>query len=653
MEIQRALEEFSISTKDQAELAVVNDLELMTAEAFELPEFTPKQRAIIECDEEKRILVEAGPGTGKTAVACSRVAQLIETFHVSSAKILLVSFTRTAVKELKDRIESFASDPVNVAGLKIVTLDSFTWQVVRGLGSGTDEDLFRSYDSNIQGFINMIYDAQEDLLDHLVEFEHVVIDESQDLVGLRAELCLALIGVLSEECGVTIFADSAQAIYGFTSDYGSGSKKHASTLVESIRGGESAEFDQTELNEIHRTSDENLTHLFAEGRKRLIGKKEGSTKCWKEMKALVRLCAHGEVGHVTGQDLDGKSDHLVLFRTRAEVLQSSSYLWTKGIAHKLRMSGIQARVHPWLARVFHSFEEDFIGPDDFMERWMNHVHEGGADDAFKLLGKFAGDRAERVRVRRIREMAGRDRPPLEFLVDESELNGSVLGTIHASKGREANTVHLMLPPDKFVEREKQYRLSGSELAEEERVLFVGATRARNILRVGVGVNLYASRLPSGRVFRAVKKYKNARQIEIGLSSDLDYSSLAAATRDIAEVESIQDWLWENRNGITSLSTEYDFELKKSRLVAEDGKFTICSMSISYVQDLFAVARKLDGLHRPSSAIKNLRMVGVTSVVIPEAERDNLHAPWRQSGILLAPVLSGFPLVFFNKWDRKS
>ena len=41
-------------------------------------------------------LVAAGPGTGKTAVACQRVAYLVDE-GVPPSRILLVSFTRTAV----------------------------------------------------------------------------------------------------------------------------------------------------------------------------------------------------------------------------------------------------------------------------------------------------------------------------------------------------------------------------------------------------------------------------------------------------------------------------------------------------------------------------------------------------------------------------
>ena len=49
------------------------------------------------------MLVLAGPGSGKTSVLISRLQQLTERQHVDPQKILVVTFTRAAAKEMKDR----------------------------------------------------------------------------------------------------------------------------------------------------------------------------------------------------------------------------------------------------------------------------------------------------------------------------------------------------------------------------------------------------------------------------------------------------------------------------------------------------------------------------------------------------------------------
>lgn len=624
-----------------------NDPVVACQPSVEFLEFNREQLVIVECDEDAAMLIEAGPGTGKTAVACSRVGHLIEKIGLSASKILLVSFTRTAVRELRDRIEIFASDPKAVAGVKIVTLDSFTWQVVRGLGDKGEEELFKSYEENIEGFVQMLNDGDPDLLDHLSELEHVVIDESQDMVGPRADLCLALIEALSPECGVTIFADSAQAIYGFTDDLAGSTHERGTTLVHRVRLKETRPFEETELDRVHRTADKKLVRLFSEGRKRLLGVSESSFDSWKEMKKLISECAHGTVGYAKDQNLDGKSDHLVLFRSRAEVLLASSYLWGDGIAHKLRMSRIQTRVHPWLARMFWDFEDDYIDLNGFRARWTERISPGVDENVFAVLRRIAGDGVDRVSVRRLRSIAGRDRPPIEFLVDETELAGPVLGTIHASKGREANTVHLMLPPDTFMEGTGKNEKSGAEIAEEERVLFVGATRARETLRVGKGDRLFASRLESGRVFKGVRNNSKARQVEIGLLIDLDRASLASSSRPLDEVKENQEWFWAHRFDCVELYTEYDFHLRRIVLFRKEDDRELGFMSDLFAKDLFEIADRVKDANRPGKTTRHIRMIGSSTVVIPESMRTSLHSPWRHSGIVLAPVLTGFPMVYFN------
>ena len=56
------------------------------------------QERVIKAPPGNRVLVHAGPGTGKTAVACARVAHLIDGKEIEPSRIWLISFTRTAVK---------------------------------------------------------------------------------------------------------------------------------------------------------------------------------------------------------------------------------------------------------------------------------------------------------------------------------------------------------------------------------------------------------------------------------------------------------------------------------------------------------------------------------------------------------------------------
>ena len=161
-------------------------------------------------------LVIAGPGAGKSAVACQRVAYLVDE-EVPPSRILLVSFTRTAVAELRDRIVSYAFAGAAARSVRILTIDSHAWSLrafdderfLKPLGDG-------SYDLSIERTIELFREQHPGLVEFMARLEHFLIDEAQDVTGPRADLVIEMLKTLSPICGVTILADPAQAIYGFT-----------------------------------------------------------------------------------------------------------------------------------------------------------------------------------------------------------------------------------------------------------------------------------------------------------------------------------------------------------------------------------------------------------------------------------------------------
>ena len=52
------------------------------------------------------MMLLAGPGSGKTTTMTRRVERLLETYHVNPAAILVVTFTKAAAREMKQRFEN-------------------------------------------------------------------------------------------------------------------------------------------------------------------------------------------------------------------------------------------------------------------------------------------------------------------------------------------------------------------------------------------------------------------------------------------------------------------------------------------------------------------------------------------------------------------
>src|SRR5438128_1840838 len=128
--------------------------------------FDSEQSGVILAIGSARLNVEAGPGSGKTAVACARVSNLIQD-GMDPANILLISFTRTAVQEMRDRIGTFLADPRDAAAVRIATVDSFSWRFWTGFLKDEIENAFLGYEATIAGALSLLKARPPELLDYL------------------------------------------------------------------------------------------------------------------------------------------------------------------------------------------------------------------------------------------------------------------------------------------------------------------------------------------------------------------------------------------------------------------------------------------------------------------------------------------------------
>ena len=106
------------------------------------------QQDVIEEPHDSRLLVSAGPGTGKTAIACARVSHLIDKQDLSPDRIWMISFTRTAMREIRNRIADHVEDPADAYSVKLATLDSHAWAIQSGFSK--EDRTLGSYNENIQ-----------------------------------------------------------------------------------------------------------------------------------------------------------------------------------------------------------------------------------------------------------------------------------------------------------------------------------------------------------------------------------------------------------------------------------------------------------------------------------------------------------------------
>lgn len=623
--------------------------------AARLPQDTDwdeEQRAVIEAPLTSRLLIDAGPGTGKTAVACARTAWLINK-GVEPANIWFMSFTRTAVAEIRERIRFLADDEARAVAVRITTLDSQAWHLRAGFDTEDEDELFGGYDENIESVIALLRSGDPDVADYFEGLEHLIIDEAQDLVGIRAELVETMIELLTDRCGISVFTDDAQAIYGFSADDApSGNPMGTGTFTSRVREGSRNGFSSLALKTIHRTRSESLHDIFVWTRQIVLDEDTPPRERLAKVVRQVRRAADQQVGDVQAQELEGRNDVLVLFRRRVEVLTASSFLRGEGIQHRLRMSGLPQVLQPWIGVLFWDATDPYMTQDQFLQRWENRISRDAfpAVDfvaAWEAVFALAGDRAGRLELRRLRGRLSRSRPPVQVVRPEVGCSGPILGTIHASKGREAPDVRLMMPKI----------LSGDDQEEECRVIFVGATRPRETLGVGDGYRLSGSRsLGSGRAYRLNRPQR--AQVEIGRDGDvsarLQVSPLLYPDRDKAV--SVQNLLTRcvGQDRSVKLIANRDAEFRYEICLPDDtSQIPVGAMDKQLKREMWSVGEKVSGGQRlrPGDTVHHCHLIGVSSVVLAEDDpwTHELHPPFDQTGTFLVPVVTGFPTVFFPRY----
>lgn len=583
----------------------------------------------------RRFAVEAGPGSGKTFTACARIASLIDA-GVPPTRIWVISFTNAAVAELRSRIAAFLEDPTEARDISIMTLDSLAARFRRyGDQSGAGD--LQSFEDGIQATTDLLRSGDRQLKGFVSTFEHMIVDEVQDLTSDRNELVLELIRTLPASCGVTLFLDSAQAIYGFARPSGAAAYP---LLATRVLGDPALRFEPASLTGDHRTRSEKFRLVKEDMRRRLLASETDGKSLYTEVRNLLEEFASHSGRRP--EDLIASHSAMILFRSHAELVRAATTYWDQGHNFRFRMSGGRPVLKSWIACCLAGLRSDAVlTPAEFGELWEalwpRPVEYDDWQEAWKALQTIAADGpADRVQVDRVAERLASAAPPGLAVDVVLGAGGALLSTIHGVKGREAEHVMMMLP--KFREL-----WDGPDWGEEARVLFVGATRARRSLSI-VSSRRYATRSCEGRSWSTWREV-HAR-IEIGRDADVD---------DVLSVNGLPESLPGRAEQRQRTLRELARQVTKAIAVMSGGRYELFTQSpdgaersIGFLSDDLArslrrIGRELHpgGVMLPS-AIRGLYCVDVRTVIIPEDASGDIRSRFG-----LSPVIIGFPPVFFK------
>lgn len=182
------------------------------------------QDQIIDAEPPERSIINAGPGTGKTWTLIEKIIYMINEGQVEAQNILVLCFSRSAVEVVQNRL-SCAAETGRIGyewqDVDVRTFDSFSTYMLAWIQDNHPELLPRNflleacnYNQRIKTATS-IFQRKKDML---ADYEHIIVDEVQDLVGNRAELVLAMLKGLPDTCGFTILGDSCQALYDYMTE---------------------------------------------------------------------------------------------------------------------------------------------------------------------------------------------------------------------------------------------------------------------------------------------------------------------------------------------------------------------------------------------------------------------------------------------------
>ena len=504
--------------------------------------------AVRDAGAAARLLVDAGPGTGKTQLAAYRISDLIRR-GLSPGQLLVLSLSRSAVRTLTRRLTKIETDERSVEELRhlaIRTFDAWAFRMLRLLGEQPSALLRRSHDDNIVALTKAIMGPSRDAVrERIGDRRHLIIDEFQDLPGVRGDLVIALLGLLAPRgkpgAGFTILGDPAQAIYGFAaraSGHDTSPKEYWDRVRETYGEG----LERRMLRKNFR-ADAPLAQLASELRTVLLGEGTAAEKLEIMKEKVGALPPDGNLD--PAWLASGEGSRAILTRTNAEALRvlqklaGTGHDGPPGTLH-IRTAGHANLPPPWIGAILRPFTGSVIAQSRFnlihqhlCKLWDENVRRRIAmpDEATAwrrlCIAAGVGDDATSLEIAALRS---RMSWPDAFPEDElGATDGVVVTTIHQSKGMEFDSVTVLESRSREVREGEQAPPppSPAEEAEAGSVLYVAVTRAaRSLTRLpadSIHIAPFDSAFDSGR--KRLLWWRNGWvNLETGIPGDVDPAS---------------------------------------------------------------------------------------------------------------------------------
>ena len=496
------------------------------------------QEEIIESLPSDRGIVNAGPGTGKTWTLIEKIIFMVNNELADAENILVLCFSRSAVEVIKARL-SAAAETGRIGfewqDVDVRTFDSFATAMLVWVQDNHPELLRQGfqleaydYDARIRTATSIMKKKR----DVLEDYEHIIIDEVQDLVSDRAELVLALLQSLPRTCGFTMLGDSCQSLYDYIVAENPNAISSEQFYQRIFNSFPSANYYA--LTENHRQGDD-LGMLSVPYRKAIL---TGTA----QERAHVAAGLFADIPQLSGklQDLNQaevmryiKHGTLgILTRTNGQALQISAWLRNNEIPHVLQRAIDSLALGDWISRLFYSYENETIDEATFIAKHLAVFPEINYEVAKErwaaLVSTQHGEAKSRYEISDLLSgLLHNAKEPSLYQSNADRQHAITVSNIHRAKGKEFDFVIVI---DDVIEAMADPE---NEDILEHKVCYVALTRPKKKLeRVGIpeqDKKIYITKNvdQSKRCAKAgIRKTLRISHFEVGNDTDLDMRSLA-------------------------------------------------------------------------------------------------------------------------------
>ncbi|WP_405724801.1 UvrD-helicase domain-containing protein [Streptomyces sp. NBC_01537] len=457
----------------------------MTSPDLEEHCLTLDQQLVVDQPWDARVLVTAGAGSGKTHTLVRRLDALVDREELEAAEILVLSFSRAAVRELRERIDRHGDAARRV---RAQTFDSWAASLLARAypetdwsGSTFDQRIVAATEAIGRGAIEVGEQGPP---------AHVVIDEVQDLVGVRREMVEELLDRFSSNCGFTVVGDAAQAVYGFQVSDPEQRALETNYFLDWVRASYGEDLVELHLGDNFRARTDEARVALSLGPclQRLPTDKAeavlAAEHIHRELRALLMEAPNfGDLADSFVQEslryFPGTT--AILCRDNGQALRISELLDEADVPHRLQRSTRDRPAPAWIAGLLTATASSSLTQERFAESLTDlGLPTGSAPESlWRSLRKVARGPRATLDLAALHRVVAEKRLPDELTAPEP--SPLVISTVHRAKGLEFDRVLILEPAVLTAPRPTAKKKYDYDPPAEARLLYVAMTRPRDDL----------------------------------------------------------------------------------------------------------------------------------------------------------------------------